>query len=64
MRETIRAEKYKMRSESECHLTKQFNPGTAACSCPIFIDTLFFFSDDSSNKIKTKKQVNLQAIFL
>lgn len=34
MRENVGAEKYKMKSESECHLTEQFNPGIGECSCP------------------------------
>lgn len=35
MTETVGTEKAKMRSESECHLIEQFNPGTAACPCPM-----------------------------
>lgn len=58
MRETARTETARMRSERECQLIEQFNPGRVPQSCPKSLYLyLILFSDDSSNIIKKKNKL-------
>lgn len=64
MRENVGIEKYKIMSETQLSFDNDSVQGQQ--HIPVqspFMILYYFFADDSSNIIKTKMQVNLQASF-